>query len=325
MKQVVISGTGLFTPPLSISNDELVAAFNAYVAQYNERNAAAIERGEFAALAESALNLSKNLGVYGKPVRSIERHSDPERMAPSIPERSNDELSVPGRDGRGCCARGDGQCRQDCRRHRCGDCGLFQYAAPYPAMAIGNPACTRYQWFGFDMNVACSSATFGIEQAANAVKAGTARVLMVKTRNLFRPSGIRDRDCHFIFGDVCMAVIVEKALKPQRLRIVTRLSGTKLATVFSNNIRNNFGFLNRCDESGIGARDKLFVQEGRKVFGRWCRWFAEHITTHLQQNQVQAAGARFWLHQANLSMNLLISKRVLGRDADTAGIAGDSR
>src|SRR3546814_8191463 len=45
--------------------------------------------------------------------------------------------------------------------------------------------------------------------------------------------------------------------------------GTKLKTVFSNNIRNNFGFLNRghggIDQSGPTS-DKLFVQEGRKVF-----------------------------------------------------------
>ena len=47
---------------------------------------------------------------------------------------------------------------------------------------------------------------------------------------------------------------------------------TRLLTQFSNNIRNNFGFLNRADESGIGKRDKLFVQEGRKVFRMSARW-----------------------------------------------------
>ena len=61
------------------------------------------------------------------------------------------------------------------------------------------------------------------------------------------------------------------------------------------------------------------MQEGRKVFKEVVPMVAEHITAHLQQNQVQAAEVqRFWLHQANLSMNLLISKRVLGRDAEPA-------
>ena len=42
---VVISGTGLYTPANSISNEELVQAFNAYVQQFNADNAAAIESG----------------------------------------------------------------------------------------------------------------------------------------------------------------------------------------------------------------------------------------------------------------------------------------
>jgi hypothetical protein len=42
--------------------------------------------------------------------------------------------------------------------------------------------------------------------------------------------------------------------------------GTRLKTVFSNNIRNNFGFLNNAAPEGIGKPDKLFVQQGRKVF-----------------------------------------------------------
>ena len=40
MSEVVISGTGLFTPTQSISNAELVESFNAWVAQFNAENAA---------------------------------------------------------------------------------------------------------------------------------------------------------------------------------------------------------------------------------------------------------------------------------------------
>ena len=54
MHNVVISGTGLYTPSQSISNDELVAAFNAYVQHFNAENAEAIERGEIAPLSESS-------------------------------------------------------------------------------------------------------------------------------------------------------------------------------------------------------------------------------------------------------------------------------
>ena len=44
-----ITGTGVFTPSETISNAELVAAFNAYAHRFNERHAAAIAAGEVAA------------------------------------------------------------------------------------------------------------------------------------------------------------------------------------------------------------------------------------------------------------------------------------
>ena len=43
---------------------------------------------------------------------------------------------------------------------------------------------------------------------------------------------------------------------------------------------------------------------------------AEHISTHLAQHGLKPSDVqRFWLHQANLSMNQFISRRLLGRDA----------
>src|SRR5690606_41635744 len=52
--KAVISGTGLYTPANSISNDELVASFNAYVQKYNADNAAATGRGELEPLNETS-------------------------------------------------------------------------------------------------------------------------------------------------------------------------------------------------------------------------------------------------------------------------------
>ena len=95
--------------------------------------------------------------------------------------------------------------------------------------------------------------------------------------------------------------------------------GARLQTAFSNNIRNNFGFLNRADESGVGEADKLFVQNGRKVFKEVCPMVAEQIVAHLESLQLTPEQLkRMWLHQANLSMNQLIGKRVLGREASAA-------
>jgi beta-ketodecanoyl-[acyl-carrier-protein] synthase len=187
---------------------------------------------------------------------------------------------------------------------------------PYPAMAVEVQDALGIKGFGFDMNVACSSATFGIQQARDAVITGSANcVLMLNPEICSGHLNFRDRDSHFIFGDVCTAVIVERAetaTSSEQFLIVD----SKLQTIYSNNIRNNFGFLNRGDESGIGEADKLFVQEGRKVFKEVCPAVAAQISAQLEKMDISPAQLkRMWLHQANLSMNQLISKRVLGREA----------
>ena len=193
-------------------------------------------------------------------------------------------------------------------------CSNMQRA--YPAIAIEVQDALGIDGYGFDINVACSSATFGIQTAVNAIQNGQARAALVINPEV--TSGHlnwRDRDSHFIFGDACTAILIEsaeRATSAQRFAI----RGMKLKTKFSNNIRNNFGYLNRFDESGIGKPDKLFRQQGRKVFKEVCPMAADMI-----KGTVEAAGlaipqiSRFWLHQANLNMNLLISRLVLGRDA----------
>ncbi len=315
---VVISGTGLYTPANSISNDELVESFNAYVQLFNADNAAAIARGEVEALSESSSGfIEKASGIKSRFVMDKAGILDPQRMAPRIPERSNEEWGI-------LCEMAVGAAKDALERagKTAADidgvivaCSNLQRA--YPAVAIEVQAALGIQGFGYDMNVACSSATFGIQAAANSVQLGQARaILMVNPEICTGHLNFRDRDSHFIFGDAATAVIIERAdqaTSAYQFDIV----GTKLITQFSNNIRNNFGFLNRCAEEGIGTRDKLFVQEGRKVFKDVCPMVAELIATHLAENQLNVGDVkRFWLHQANLNMNLLIARKLLGRDAE---------
>ncbi|WP_297832126.1 beta-ketoacyl-ACP synthase III [Pseudomonas sp.] len=317
MYNVVISGTGLFTPANSISNDELVQSFNAYVALFNADNAAAIESGDVQALTESnAAFIEKASGIKSRFVMDKEGILDPQRMAPRLPERSNDEWSI-------LCQMGAAAAEQALQRagKTAADidgvivaCSNLQRA--YPAISIEIQEALGIQGFGFDMNVACSSATFGIQQASNTVQLGQARAVLVISPEICTGHlNFRDRDSHFIFGDGATAVVVERAdlaTSEHQFDIVS----TKLLTKFSNNIRNNFGFLNRAAEEGIGAPDKLFVQEGRKVFRDVCPMVAELIATHLQENNLNVGDIkRFWLHQANLSMNHLIVKKLLGREA----------
>ncbi|RRD06787.1 beta-ketoacyl-ACP synthase III, partial [Pseudomonas syringae] len=305
MHNVVISGTGLFTPANSISNEELVQSFNAYVAQFNSDNAAAIERGDVQALSESsAAFIEKASGIKSRFVMDKEGILDPQRMKPNLPERSNDEWSI-------LCEMGVAAARQALQRagKTAADidgvivaCSNLQRA--YPAISIEIQQALGVAGYGFDMNVACSSATFGIQTACNSVQLGQARALLVISPEICTAHlNFRDRDSHFIFGDGATAVVIERAdlaTSPYQFDIVS----TRLLTQFSNNIRNNFGFLNRTSDEGQSAPDKLFVQEGRKVFREVCPMVAELVAAHLQDNGINITDVRrFWLHQANLSMN----------------------
>ena len=194
-------------------------------------------------------------------------------------------------------------------------CAASNMQRAYPAMSIEVQAALGAKGFAFDMNVACSSATFGIQQASDAVKSGSARrVLVVNPEICTGHLNFRDRDSHFIFGDVATAVVVESAESASEQQ-GWEILDSRMQTLFSNNIRNNFGFLNRGDEAGVGQFDKLFVQEGRKVFKEVCPAVAEQISSQLASMGIAPDDLkRIWLHQANRNMNDLIARKVFGRD-----------
>ena len=94
MPDIVISGTGLYTPRESISNEELVASFNAYVDNYNAENVAAIDAGELAPLQPSSVEfIEKASGIKQRYTYSKKGILDIDRMRPKISVRSDDELS----------------------------------------------------------------------------------------------------------------------------------------------------------------------------------------------------------------------------------------
>jgi len=315
MHKVVISGSGLYTPTNSISNDELVASFNTYHSE-------AIARGEIQPLAESSSAfIEKASGIKSRFVMDKAGILDPQRMRPHLPERRNENQSI-------LCEMAAAAAREALQRagRTAADidgvivaCSNLQRA--YPAVSIEVQAALGVEGFAFDMNVACSSATFGLAAACGLLQSGQARaILLVNPEICSGHLNFRDRDSHFIFGDAATALLLERkdqATSNQQWEVL----GSKLATRFSNNIRNNFGFLNRAEDSDSTALDKLFVQEGRKVFKEVCPMVAELIEAHLAEHQLAASDiARFWLHQANLTMNQLIVRRVLGRDASEAEV-----
>ena len=328
MSAPVISSTGLFTPELSISNAELVESYNRYADRWNADNAARIEAGEAEAKGHSSVEfIEKASGIRSRHVLSKAPILDPEVMAPRIPARPDDEIGVLAEIG--VAAARDALARAG---RAAGEVDAVIVAASnlqraYPAVAveIQHHLGTRAGGFAFDMNVACSSATFGIEAARGLILGGQARrVLVVNPEICTAHLNFRDRDAHFIFGDVATAVLVEAADAAPHAH--WEIVGSKLVTQFSNNIRNNFGFLNHTapEDDGLhgprgaqGLTDKLFRQQGRSVFKEVVPLVAELIKAEVERLGLDVRDLkRMWLHQANLNMNVLIAKKVMGKDVE---------
>ena len=309
-----ITGTGLFHPEHVITNEELVESLNAYVEQYNQDHAEQIEAGELEARrGSSAEFIEKASGVKRRYVVEKTGVLDPNRLRPRLAERSDDELSIQAEWGVIAAKQAmenAGVTAEDIDVVILA-CSNLQRA--YPAVAIEIQTALGIQGYAYDMNVACSAATFGLKQAYDAIKSGARRVLLVNVELTSGHTDYRSRDCHFIFGDVATASIIENTETKSGFEILD----TDLFTHFSNNIRNNFGFLNG---SELTSRDdKQFRQDGRKVFKEVCPLVAKMISNLLEKNQIKPEQVkRFWLHQANQNMNELILKLVVGKEAAEA-------
>ncbi|KIN73668.1 beta-ketoacyl-ACP synthase III [Sulfitobacter guttiformis] len=310
-----ITGTGVFTPDQVITNAELVASFNAYVDIYNAENAAQIAAGALPAKDYSSEEfILKASGINQRYVIDKEGILDPNVMHPLLRQRSDDEPSLMAEmalDAATKALEAAGKTAADVDAVICAASNLER---AYPAVAIEIQNLLQINGFAFDMNVACSSATFGIQAAADMIRSGSIRsALVVNPEICSAHLEWRDRDCHFIFGDVATAVLIERA--EDATGSYFEIRSTRCATDFSNNIRNNNGFLRRSRPDGVAdRRDMQFMQNGRKVFKEVLPMVADHIAGHMAEETVHADDLkRIWLHQANKSMNDFIGKKVLGR------------
>tara|TARA_Y100000741_G_scaffold344910_1_gene309902 strand:- start:337 stop:1464 length:1128 start_codon:yes stop_codon:yes gene_type:complete len=319
MARVQISGTGLFTPKESISNEELVSSFNKFVDEYNESNKESIQKGEISALEKSNADfIEKASGVKSRYVQDKSGILDTSFMRPKLRERSENELSNLAEIGSIAARDAISNAKIDPDNIDAVIVACSNLERPYPAIAIEIQNELGIKGFAYDMNVACSSATFGIQNIYDMIKSGSIRsAVMINPEMCSGHLNFKDRDCHFIFGDVATAVVLEELKEEQVSDNCYEVLGTKLLTEFSNNIRNNYGFLNNSSPEGIGKADKLFHQNGRKVFKEVVPKVASLIKDHLESHSIDINNIKgMYLHQANESMNKLISKYLLGFEAD---------
>jgi beta-ketodecanoyl-[acyl-carrier-protein] synthase len=332
---VSITGTGLFTPGESISNAELAASLTESVLAWNGAHADEIEAGTVTAREiPDAEFIEKASGIRSRFVMEKSGVLDPARMRPRLPTRSEDELGVQAEMAMPAVLEALAQAGRRPDEVDAVIVGCSNLQRAYPAVAIEIQNELGAGGWAFDMNVACSSATFSIQSAVDALRNGTAScVVVVNPEITSGHNNFELRDHHFIFGDACTAVVLERTSDalavdgsdPARAPRWDVL-GTKLATQFSNNIRNDFGFLNSSEVDERDPHEVVFRQNGQKVFKEVCPLVVKHIGGHLGEVDIDATSVRrFWLHQANLKMNQLIAKGVLGRvpDEDEAPVILD--
>ena len=314
MIQPAITGSGVFTPENIITNDELVLAFNAYADRMNAENADAIASGEMEPVPHSSADFIVSAsGIEQRYVMDKTGVLDPNRMFPHLRARSDDEPSIMAEMAVDAIAKALAQAGRDASEVDLVICAASNHERAYPAIAVEIQSLIGASGFAFDMNVACSSATFGIQAAADMVRSGSVKCAIVVNPEICSAHlEWRDRDCHFIFGDVATAVVIEPDANANGAHFT--IHGTRCATEFSNNIRNNNGFLRRTRDQMDDRRDMQFMQNGRKVFKEVLPMVSAHILGHLEDTGWQADSLkRLWLHQANKTMNDFIGKKVLGR------------
>ncbi len=315
MHKPAITGSGVFTPELIISNAELVEAFNAYVDRYNAEHAKAIDAGEIPAKVHSSEEfIVKASGIKQRHVIDKSGILDPTRMYPALRQRDDEEPSLMAEMGLDAAHKALAAAGRTAAEIDLVICGASNMERAYPAIGVEIQKLLGAQGFAFDMNVACSSATFSIQAAADMIRAGSAtKALVVNPEICSAHLEWRDRDCHFIFGDVATALVIERSEEANGAYF--DIISTCCATEFSNNIRNNNGFLRRSRPDGVkDRRDMQFMQNGRKVFKEVVPMVSAHIASHIAAADIQASELkRLWLHQANKSMNDFIGKKVLGR------------
>jgi len=313
--RVVNSGTGIYIPNYTLTNEELVACYNDHADEFNEHNRVAIDEGSIIAKPHSsAAFIEKASGIKQRYIYQKEGVLDLNRMRPAIPKRDPEAISDQAEMAIASAKEAMKVAEKEAKDIDAVIVSCAYTQRSYPAIAIEVQHALGIEGFGFDMLVACSAATFALQRAYEMIRAGTAKCVLVINPELTSPQvNYKNRDSHFIFGDVSMASIIESENSATSKDLFEIIS-TKSFTKYSNNIRSNFGYVLNCNDADPLDDDQYFSQNGRTVYKEVCPMAASHIAEHLASASLSNDDIkRWWLHQANINMNKLICSILLDR------------
>ena len=317
MQNIYITGTGFWIPEDGLTtNDEVVNSYNAFVDTFNLDNAEAISAGSLEALSHSSSEfIEKASGIKTRYLYDKHNCLDPNRMKPKTRPELPDNTSILAEMGIESAKKAITNAGITVDDIDGIILGTSHSARNYPAIAIEIQEALGINGYAYDMLVGCSSTTFAISNAYSDIASGLASTILVINPELTSPGNdFRIRDSHFIFGDACVATIVQGNLNNPK--DVFQIKDRELVTQFSNNIRSDFSYMNRTDDLNRGD-EVMFRQNGRSVFKEVCPMVVEIIMNQLSKLKFDPNDVkRFWLHQANGNMINFVAKKLKGEDYD---------
>jgi beta-ketodecanoyl-[acyl-carrier-protein] synthase len=320
MSSIVIAGLGLVHPKEIITNAELISSYNKFVDEYNNTYKDAIAQGSVIAKEYSSAEfIAKASGILARYVLDKKHILDTGVMHPVLHARPKEQISL---QAELCTAAAEEAIAQAGVSIADIDIVIVACATverPFPAISIEVQNALAINGYAYDMNVACASAAFALQNAYQAIQCGKAKAVLICNPELCTPQlNFRDRDSHFIFGDAVTAMIVAKEDVVQS-KLKLAIKHTDAVTKYSAAIYSSFGYLNRVYANPLTGEDILFYQDGRQVFKE-----VSILVSQFLHESLTAAGfdynklQHFFMHQANAPMNMLILKRLLGYVPDNA-------
>ncbi len=312
MSNIFLAGTGYWKASEIVTNEEIVASFNSYVERFNNDNADQINSGAIEALGSSSTEfIEKASGIKTRYLIDKKNCLDINVMRPVLRQENSENLSILAEMSIHAAKEAIDQAEISIKDIDAVILGTSHSARNYPSVAMEVMEELGIEGYGYDMLVGCSSTTFAISNAYSDIASGLAETVLVINPELTSPhNDFTLRDSHFIFGDACVASIVQKnSTSKCRAKILDR----KLVTQFSNNIRSDFSYLNRVEENPRSEKDLYFRQNGKSVFKEVCPMVANLIMDQIDNNGFKVSDiSQFWLHQANSNMCRFIITKILG-------------
>ena len=309
----------MFIPPDTVTNEKLVESYNEHSLQWNEKNKEAIERGDLIAREQSSSAfIEKASGIKSRYFMEGEGLTEVGRMYPYLAKIAPETNMGTPVQVKMAYEATMGALKEAGLRGE--DIDMVVISASIwerfiPSMATELQSLLSAKGFAFDMSMACSSATFGISTATDAIKSGMANKALVVTAEYLSPfMDFENRDTHFIFGDAAIAIVLEREDETASTSAF-RINSRKLFTEFSLNIQGGFGSRVLIERDKIHDPCQRFNQNGRSVFRELLPKVIDLVKGHLKDiGRTVEDYKRFWLHQANINMNVYATRKLLGRE-----------